>query len=157
MRRSATRRSVMNVTIHREVPREHSQAYWLGRHLLAMTVAMLLGMAVYGIGLGLVLNLAGSDVESARLGQPELFALGMAASMSVPMVAWMRRRGHAWRACSEMTAAMFVPPLVFIGCYWLGAIAAGAICPLACATMVPAMFVAMLYRREEYVGSRPTS
>jgi CubicO group peptidase (beta-lactamase class C family) len=81
----------MNITIHHATSRDHGPVFWFVRHLLAMTVAMLLGMAVYAIVLGLALGFAGSDVEAARLGQPELFALGMAFSMSVPMVAWMRR------------------------------------------------------------------
>jgi hypothetical protein len=70
--------------------------------------------------------------------------------MSVPMVAWMRRRGHGWRASGEMTGAMFVPAAVLILCYWLHVVAADAICPLACAAMLPAMATAMLYRRAEY-------
>jgi hypothetical protein len=48
---------------------------------------------------------SGRSVEDARLGQPELFALGMAASMSLPIVAWMRHRGHSWRNGAEMSAA----------------------------------------------------
>jgi hypothetical protein len=41
----------------------------------------------------------------------------MAFSMSVPMVALMRRQGHGWRNSVEMSAAMFVPALVIIVCY----------------------------------------
>src|SRR6266542_3730524 len=90
-----------------------------------------------------------SDVCSSDL---ELFALGMASSMTVPMVAWMRRRGHGWRNSVEMSAAMVVPALALILCYRLDAVAAGSICPLACATMIPAMVVAMLYRLDDYTG-----
>jgi flagellar biosynthetic protein FliP len=147
----------MNVTLRHAPAREHGSGFWFVRHLLAMTVAMLLGMAAYALVLGLAPGVGGSDLESARLGQPELFALGMAASMSVPMVAWMRRRNHGWRASGEMTAAMFVPAIGLIACYWLHAVAADAICPIACATMIPAMVVAMLYRRGEYTCRRPVS
>ena len=144
----------MNVTVHYARPHEHGPAFWFVRHLLAMTVAMLLGMAGYAIILGVILGLAGSSLEHARLGQPELFALGMAFSMSVPMVGWMRRRGHGWRAGGEMTAAMFAPAGVVIVCYWLHAVQADSICPLACATMIPAMVAAMLCRRAEYTRHR---
>ncbi len=44
----------------------------------------------------------------------------MALTMTVPMVAWMRYRGHGWRPCLEMAAAMFVPTFVAIAL--LGAI-----------------------------------
>jgi flagellar biosynthetic protein FliP len=144
----------MNVAAHDAQQHEHSQWFYFVRHFFEMTVAMLLGMAVYGLALGLILGFAGSSVEDARLGHPALFALGMAASMSIPMVGWMRRRGHDWRACGEMTAAMFVPAILLIGCYWLDAISADAVCPLACATMMPAMAVAMLYRRDSYTCRR---
>ena len=124
------------------------------RHLGEMTVAMLLGMFAYGVLLGVVLGAAGSTVEDARLGQPELFVLGMATSMSVPMVAWMRHRGHEWRNGIEMSAAMFAPALVLIACYWVHAVEANSICPLACAAMIPAMVGAMLFRVDDYTGDR---
>lgn len=116
------------------------------RHGLGMAVAMVAGMVAYVTIVGLI---AGS-VDRARLGQPELYALGMAAAMCVPMVAWMRRHGHAWRLCNEMTAAMLLPYVVLIVLYRAGALGAGAICPLGCAFMFPAMIAAMLYRRDEY-------
>jgi flagellar biosynthetic protein FliP len=74
----------------------------------------------------------------------------MAFAMSATMVAWMRYRAHSWRSSAEMTAAMFVPALLLIVCYRLGTVSAGSVCPLACATMIPAMAVAMLFRLDEY-------
>jgi hypothetical protein len=32
-----------------------------------------------------------------------------AVTMTVPMVAWMRDRGHAWRPSWKMAASMFIP------------------------------------------------
>ena len=128
---------------------------WFLRHLGEMTVAMLVGMLLYGLLLGSLLAAAGSSLEEGRLGEPELFVLGMAFSMSVPMVAWMRRRGHVWRSSAEMSAAMFAPAVVLIVCYWLYAVSANSVCPLACATMIPAMVVAMLYRLHDYTGHHP--
>ena len=121
------------------------------RQLGEMTTAMLLGMIAYGLLGGSLLALAGSSLEEARVEQPELFVLGMGAGMAVPMVAWMRRRGHSWRSGLEMSAAMIVPALVLIVCYRAGAITATSVCPLACAAMIPAMVVAMLVRVEHYV------
>jgi len=74
----------------------------------------------------------------------------MGSAMSATMVGWMRRRRHSWRHCSEMTAAMCVPVLGVLTCYWAGAITAKAICPLSCVLMVPAMTAAMLVRLDVY-------
>jgi hypothetical protein len=135
----------VSTTVPVGVGRSHRSRFAL--HALQMAFAMVVGMVLYVVVVGLVFG----DVEGARLAQPELYALGMATAMSVPMVAWMRRHGHAWRLCIEMTIAMFVPYLVFIVVYWLGGLSAGAICPLGCATTFPAMIAAMLYRRSEYI------
>jgi flagellar biosynthetic protein FliP len=122
------------------------------RHLLQMTLAMMVGMLLFGAAVGLIAAAAGGNLDSVRLGQPELFVLGMATSMSVTMVVWMRRRGHTWQECGEMTAAMFVPAFLLIGCYWAGAVTADAVCPTACALMIPAMAVAMLFRLDIYTA-----
>ena len=34
--------------------------------------------------------------------------------MTVPMIPWMRWRGHGWRSCLEMAAAMLVPAISVI-------------------------------------------
>lgn len=116
------------------------------RHLSEMVVAMMLGMFAFGAALAA----AGTDLVDFRLSHPELSLTFMATAMTVPMIAWMRYRGHAWSSGGEMTAAMFVPVAVLIPCYWLGAVSAEPLCPLACAAMIPAMAVAMLFRRDEY-------
>lgn len=125
------------------------------RHLGEMTVAMVVGMFLYAVSVGTLLGAGGSSLEEARASQPELAVLGMAAAMSVPMVAWMRRGGHGWRNSAEMTAAMFAPAAALIVCYWLHAVSASSVCPLACAAMIPAMVVAMLYRLDDYAGHHP--
>ena len=40
--------------------------------------------------------------------------LAMAATMTVPMVGWMRYCGHGWRANTEMSASMLVPTFAAI-------------------------------------------
>jgi hypothetical protein len=120
------------------------------RHLGEMTLAMFVGMFGFGLALGVAAGLAGSSLESVRVSQPELFMLGMGSAMSVTMVAWMRHRRHSWRQGWEMTAAMFVPVVAVLGCYWAGAITADPVCPLSCALMIPAMAVAMLFRLDAY-------
>ena len=120
------------------------------RHLGEMTLAMFVGMFAFGLTLGVIAGADGSSLESVRLSQPELFMLGMATAMSVTMVAWMRHRRHGWRQGWEMTAAMFVPVLGVLACYWAGAITADPVCPLSCVLMIPAMAAAMLFRLDRY-------
>ena len=118
------------------------------RHLLGMTVAMFIGMGA----LAAVLAAAGGSLLDFRLAHPEAAVVAMVAAMTVPMVAWMRRRGHGWRFAGEMSAAMAVPAVVVLACYWLGGISAEPICPLMCMGMIPAMAVAMLFRLDEYTA-----
>lgn len=124
------------------------------RHLGEMTLAMFVGMFAFGLALGVIAGIAGSSLESVRVSQPELFMLGMGSAMSVTMVAWMRRRGHTRRESWEMTAAMFVPVLGVLACYWTGAISADPICPLSCVLMIPAMAAAMVFRLDVYTTHR---
>jgi hypothetical protein len=120
------------------------------RHLGEMTLAMFVGMFAFGLSLGVITGVASSSLESVRVSQPELFMLGMGSAMSVTMLGWMRRRRHSWRQGLEMTAAMFVPVLGALACYWAGAIAAGPVCPISCVLMIPAMAAAMLFRLDVY-------
>ena len=135
------------------------------RHLGEMTLSMFVGMFAFGLALGVIAGLAGSNPESWRVSQPELFMLGMGSAMSVTMLAWMHRRrhgnqggnarfrrGHDRRQSWEMTAAMFVPVLGVLVCYWMGAITADSVCPLSCALMIPAMAAAMLFRLGLYTS-----
>ena len=120
------------------------------RHLGEMTLAMFVGMFAFGFSLGVLAGVADSSLESVRVSEPELFMLGMGSAMSVTMIAWMRHRGHSWRRGWEMTAAMFVPVLGVLACYWAGAITADPVCPLSCVLMIPAMAAAMLFRLDLY-------
>jgi hypothetical protein len=124
------------------------------KHYIEMVVAMLLGMLVLGAPLALLLGLAGVDVGAWETEAPALMLLGMAFTMSVPMVAWMRFRGHGWAPAWEMTAAMVVPSAAAIVLYWGGAVEDGhSLMMIQHIAMFPAMLVAMLLRRGEYSGA----
>jgi hypothetical protein len=82
----------------------------------------------------------------------------MAVWMTVPMVAWMRHRGHDWRPCVEMAAAMVVPTLAALALHGTGAVDDGhALLMLEHTVMFPAMLVPMLLRLDEYTGHHPTA
>ena len=113
-------------------------------HYVEMLVAMFAGMLVIGLPLAAL----GLDIDAI-----ELELLWMALIMSVPMVAWMRYRGHGWAPAGEMTAAMFVPSFAAIALLWAG-IVEGGHTPMMIqhVAMFPAMLAVMLLRRSEYTG-----
>ena len=115
------------------------------RHYVEMLIAMFVGMGVFA-GAGAA---AGFEVEGT-----ELLLLWMAFTMSVPMVAWMRYRGHGWTPALEMTAAMFIPSFAAVGLLGAGLVEdEGALLGIQHAAMFPAMLVSMLLRRDEYSGA----
>jgi hypothetical protein len=114
------------------------------RHYLEMLIAMFVGMGV----LAGIPAVAGFELDAV-----ELALLWMAFTMSVPMVAWMRYRGHGWAPAWEMTASMFIPSFAAIALLWMGvAEEHGTLMAIQHVGMLPAMLVAMLLRREEYSG-----
>jgi hypothetical protein len=119
-------------------------AWWhFARHYLEMVVAMLVGMAALALTT-LVIDL--SEDTAFEL-------VEMAVWMTVPMVAWMRHRGHGWRACNEMAAAMVVPTVGALVLHWTDAVTDGdALVMLEHTVMFPAMLVAMLLHPDEYLG-----
>jgi hypothetical protein len=120
------------------------------RHYIEMIIAMIAGMVVLGIpGEGL-LHLMGSSTNELSDSAPAVALLGMATMMTIPMVAWMRHHGHAWRPCHEMAASMFLPTFAAIALMAAGAIGFEGAMGLEHALMLPAMLVAMLLRIDEY-------
>jgi hypothetical protein len=112
------------------------------RHYVEMVIAMFVGMAVV---LG---SLGAAGVET---GSVELELLVMATSMTVPMVAWMRYRGHGWAPAADMSAAMYAPTAVALVLLWAGLVAdEHALMMIQHIAMFPLMLVAMLLRPDEY-------
>ena len=75
----------------------------------------------------------------------------MAVTMTVPMVAWMRHRGHGSRPSAEMAAAMFVPTAGVVALLAGGLVEdVDALQLILHVVMLPSMLVAMLLRRDEY-------
>src|SRR5690349_24462400 len=116
------------------------------RHLLEMTLSMLAGMMISGAGF---LSAVGMTADQALRRHAVLFVVVQAFGMTVAMVAWMRHRGHDWRSCSEMGAAMVAPAIPLILLRLVGTIS-GPICGAYCALGVAAMVLVMVYRRSDY-------
>jgi hypothetical protein len=81
---------------------------------------------------------------------PAIYTFAMAITMTVPMVAWMRLRGHAWRPNFEMAASMLLPTFVVMGVLWAGGGSSDSLMVPEHVGMLSCMLVAMLLRRDEY-------
>jgi hypothetical protein len=125
------------------------------RHVIEMTVAMMLGMGVLGMTFRAIhLALFGTGFDAAWHEHTELAVLAMTFNMTLPMVALMRYRGHGWERCGEMAAAMFALAVTLLVPFWLGALSIDAVLPLEMALMLPAMIAVMALRFDEYAGPR---
>jgi hypothetical protein len=112
-----------------------------------MVVVMFLGMFALMGPFGALLGVVGTSWS--RL-SPAMNVFAMALTMALPMVAWMRIRGHAWRVNLEMAASMLLPSAAVMALLAAGiASAAGAEVPEH-AAMLACMLAAMLLRRDRY-------
>jgi hypothetical protein len=119
-----------------------------------MVVAMLAGMVLLGLPGEALLRAFGTSTAHLQDDAPALALLAMAVIMTVPMVAWMRYRGHAWRPCHEMAASMFLPTFAVIALMGSGVVSDFmTLMSLEHVVMLPSMLVAMLLRFDEYAGS----
>jgi hypothetical protein len=120
------------------------------RHYAEMVVAMFAGMGLLIpllIGVLAVFGLGMHDSDTLMLGS-------MAVAMTVPMVAWMRFRGHAWAPCADMAAAMLVPTFGILLLLWSSTVEdVGTLMVAEHVVMLPSMLAAMLLRREVYTGA----
>ena len=121
------------------------------RHYAEMVAAMFAGMIVLGLPAEGALQAAGTSVSDLQVSAPAVVLLGMAVTMTVSMVAWMRYRGHGWRPANEMAASMFLPTFAAIGLLGAG-MKFGTAMGLEHVAMFPSMLAAMLLRPSEYTG-----
>jgi len=116
-------------------------------HYLEMVIAMAVGMVALHPVWTFALDAVG---WSGFLDSPEAMAMVMATNMTIAMTAWMRFRGHSWRPCVEMGAAMYLPFVVLFVPMWAGLISSGAMYLWGHVLMLVAMAGAMAIRPDEY-------
>ena len=122
-----------------------------GLHYLEMVTVMFAGMGVLGGGLLLVATAFGFGASEISDHAPAAFVAGMGVSMTVPMVWWMRRRGHSTAANAAMAASMVITTSAAIALLPAGADLDASLMVQHTA-MLPAMLVAMLPHRDDYTG-----
>jgi len=98
-------------------------------HFVEMSIAMIVGMLLF-MAIPGVMQL------------PEaLHLVGMGLAMTLPMIGWMRVRGHGWRHGIEMSLGMLLPWAAMLSLVSLGATTA---IPWLEQADGPAMFLGML-------------
>lgn len=115
-------------------------------HLAEMVAAMMIGMF---LGVGIFLSIVGGTYPEARHQYPTAALLVMAFGMTVPMVAWMRYRGHNRRDSIEMAAAMMLPVVPFLVLLWCHVTNVALSGPYMAVSTV-AMLALMIHRRDVY-------
>jgi hypothetical protein len=115
------------------------------RHLLEMVVAMMAGMIILGAAIWALGEPPGYSNPLVEYGL-------MGASMSTPMVAWMRYRGHPWSDGLAMTLAMLVPIFALVLPVELGVVGltGHSLTVLSHAAMIIGMAALMIYRWDRY-------
>ena len=131
-----------------------SQVWHFARHYLEMCAAMCIG--------GVLLNTLVFVVGPAQLGYPDLrqhypgLALVLAAVLfTLPMAAWMRIRGMAWRPTVEMSGATVGLAIVVVALSGVGVVSASGLhawLNASCGPWCVVMIVAMLFRLPLYTG-----
>src|SRR4051794_38171535 len=125
------------------------------RHYIEMIVAMMLGMVVLGVPAEGALQAMGTSFATLQDDAPAAALLGMATVMTVPMVGWMRYRGHGWRPNAEMAASMFLPTFAIIALLATSAVEGFmTLMMLEHIVMPMTMLGAMLLRPQEYTTHR---
>ena len=120
------------------------------RHLLEMVLAMIAGMALLGVAIGVL-------GEPPGYANPLVEYGSMGAFMSASMVGWMRYRGHSWSDGLQMTLAMLLPMPALVVLVELGVaryvpgLSEQSLPVLSHVGMIGGMVVLMTYRWKRYV------
>lgn len=118
-------------------------------HYAEMVAAMFIGMFALSKPADWLFSAIGASTSSQH---PAMMLLSMGVTMTVPMVAWMRFRGHAWRPTNEMAASMLVPTFAAMALAGTGVMQGGLLMVVEHVAMLAGMLIVMLLRRDEYSG-----
>ena len=118
-------------------------------HYVEMVAVMFIGMFALMKPADLLFSALGASTSSKH---PAMMLFSMGITMSVPMIAWMRFRGHAWRPANEMAASMLIPTFAAMALAATGLMHGGPLMIIEHVAMLAGMLIAMLLRRDEYSG-----
>jgi hypothetical protein len=118
-------------------------------HYVEMVAAMFIGMFALSKPADWLFSALGTSTSSQH---PAMMLFSMGVTMTVPMIAWMRFRGHAWRPTNEMAASMLIPTLAAMALVGAGVMKGGPAMVIEHVVMLAGMLIAMVLRRDEYSG-----
>lgn len=138
------------------------------QHYVEMVIAMFVGMIAYmQVRMAFAGGSSMAEHHAAMAGDRMGTAVGdvvsvwdrvgtttmMELSMIIPMVLWMKFRGHSWRHGAEMSVAMVVPSLPFyvIDFAWPGTFG-GSLSFWSHTAMLLGMLALMIVQRDMYMG-----
>jgi hypothetical protein len=120
-------------------------------HYGEMVAVMFVGMGVFAGALAVAGAALGFGLDDVESGAPASFLAGMGVSMTVPMVAWMRFRGHSAAANRAMAISMIAPTVAVLALLAAGFVSdSGTLLEIQHIAMFPGMLAAMLLHRSEY-------
>ena len=133
-----------------QIPGLATRAWHFIRHLLEMCLAMCVG----GIPLIVLFFWGAATIGYPDLLQrfPELSVLVIGCILSLPMIAWMRFRGHEWRPTLEMASTTILLAIVLVGLGWLGILPRSSLFEWMTRLACPVMIIPMLFRLDVYTG-----
>ena len=118
------------------------------RHYLEMVVVMFVGMALLALPAQWATDALWPGVDGD---DTTMMLARMGATMTLPMIPWMRWRGHGWQPSLEMAAAMIVPAIGVVALLEAGVVeSVGLLMTLEHVVMFVAMFAVMIARPDEY-------
>ena len=120
------------------------------RHYAEMVAVMFIGMFALSRPADWLFSALGAGTLSQH---PVMMLFSMGVTMTLPMVAWMRYRGHGWRPSNEMAASMLIPTFAAVALVGTGVMMGGPVLVIEHVAMLAGMLIAMLLRRDEYSGA----
>jgi deazaflavin-dependent oxidoreductase (nitroreductase family) len=124
-------------------------------HVVEMCAAMCVG----AIGLSVLFFGGAAMVGYTNLPEraPVLTVVVVAINLSLPMAAWMRFRGMAWRSTLELSGATILAGVGLLVGYWSGAIAQDSLLPLQTGLLACPLMVAIMLLRFPLYSSEHTA
>ena len=138
----------------RRPPSTGRQVWNFTRHFLEMCIAMCVGGGALN-ALVFVVGPAQLGYPDLRTTAPELALLLIACLYTLPMAAWMRFRGMAWRPILEMSGATIALALMLVGLAALDILSSAELHRWAlmfCGPACVVMLAVMLPRLGMYTG-----
>jgi hypothetical protein len=120
------------------------------RHFLEMCLAMCIG----GIALNILFFYTAAQIGYPNLlsNFPEFSILAIGINLAIPMIVWMRFRGHNWRLTLEMASTSIILAALLIGMSGLGIIPKNSMLEWIRSLACPTMLIPMLLRLDTYTG-----